>query len=170
MNILFLLLFWRPLVPQFFHANGPLASAPDFEKELADQPRPGRQHLSFHGGGLYQLPCCLELDALPHRLQESIAVGFVVLIGGPYLPGVHEDLLGSGGCRLCSWVRGGLYLPCALPCSLQRFTLTSGGRLLAFHETAATFSILVIPLLAAAALRFLDWTALVMALSGFAWL
>ncbi|RPJ22167.1 MAG: MFS transporter, partial [Desulfobacteraceae bacterium] len=40
------------------------------------------------------------------------------------------------------------------------------GKAIAFHETAATFSILVIPLLAAAALRFLDWTVLIVVLSG----
>jgi NNP family nitrate/nitrite transporter-like MFS transporter len=40
------------------------------------------------------------------------------------------------------------------------------GKAIGFHETAATFSILVVPLLAAAALRFLHWTWLVVALSG----
>jgi len=71
--------------------------------------------------------------------------------------GVVAFLLGFGG---------GLYLPCALPLLTSTIHPDQWGKAIAFHETAASFSILAMPLLAAAALRFLHWTWLVVALSG----
>jgi len=59
-----------------------------------------------------------------------------------------------------------LYLPSALPLLTSTIHPDRWGKAIAFHETAATSSILVIPLLAAAALRFLHWKWLVAVLSG----
>jgi NNP family nitrate/nitrite transporter-like MFS transporter len=98
--------------------------------------------------------------------KKSIAVGFVVLIGALISLLFTRTYWGLGAVAFVLGFGGGLYLPCALPLLTSTIHPDKWGKAIAFHETAATFSILVIPLLAAAALRFLDWTVLVVVLSG----
>jgi MFS family permease len=98
--------------------------------------------------------------------KRSIALGFGVLIVGlVFLPFVRTYfhlasvafLLGLGG---------GIYLPCALPLLTSTISPDRWGKSITFHETAASFSILAIPLLAAAAMRFVGWPVLVLTLSA----
>jgi MFS transporter, NNP family, nitrate/nitrite transporter len=51
----------------------------------------------------------------------------------------------------------GIYLPNAIPLLTSAIRPEKWGKAIAFHDTAASFSILVIPLAAAATLRFFEW-------------
>jgi MFS family permease len=97
--------------------------------------------------------------------KKAIALGFFVLIaafvGLVFIKSyVHLVLvaffLGLGG---------GIYLPCALPLLTSAVPPDKWGKSIAFHETAASFSILATPLLVAAALAFTGWPTLIITLS-----
>ncbi len=60
----------------------------------------------------------------------------------------------------------GIYLPCAIPLITSTFSRDNWGKVIAFHETAASFSIFSIPLLTAFALSFFHWRTLFIILSG----
>jgi MFS family permease len=98
--------------------------------------------------------------------KRSIALGFGILIGAlvglPFIRsyfhlGLVALLLGLGG---------GIYSPCALPLLTSSISPDKWGKSIAFHETAASFSLLAIPLLAAAAMQFVRWPVLILILSA----
>ena len=166
MNILFLLLFWSLWFLNFSTRTVLSPLLPIFEQELhITHALAGSIFLFLAVGYTSSL---LVSNWITPRIgfKKSIAIGFIVLIGallclvftGTYWGlGVVAFLLGFGG---------GLYLPCALPLLTSTIHPDKWGKAIAFHETAASFSILAIPLLAAAALRFLHWKSLVVVLSG----
>jgi MFS family permease len=51
----------------------------------------------------------------------------------------------------------GIYLPCAIPLLTTAFNRSHWGRAVALHDTAASLSILSVPLLATFALQFFQW-------------
>jgi len=166
MNILFLLLFWSLWFLNFSTRTVLSPLLPIFETEL---------HISHALAGSIFLfmavgytSSLLVSNWITPRIgfKKSIAVGFMVLIGGLFALVFTNTYWGLGVVAFFLGFGGGLYLPCALPLLTSTIHPDRWGKAIAFHETAATFSILVIPLLAAAALRFLDWTVLVLALSG----
>ncbi|MBP1740206.1 MAG: transporter [Deltaproteobacteria bacterium] len=166
MNILFLLLFWSLWFLNFSTRTVLSPLLPIFEKEL---------HISHALAGSIFLfmavgytSSLLVSNWITPRIgfKKSIAVGFVVLIGALISLVFTRTYWGLGAVAFVLGFGGGLYLPCALPLLTSTIHPDKWGKAIAFHETAATFSILVIPLLAAAALRFLDWTVLVVVLSG----
>jgi MFS family permease len=98
--------------------------------------------------------------------KRAIALGFGILIGTlvclPFIRSYFHlvfvaFLLGLGG---------GIYIPCALPLLTSSISPDKWGKSIAFHETAASFSILAIPLLAAAAMEFVGWPVLILTLSA----
>lgn len=60
----------------------------------------------------------------------------------------------------------GIYLPCAIPLITSIFKRDNWGKAIAFHETAASFSIFSIPLFIAFALSFFHWRTLFIFMSG----
>ena len=164
MNVAFLLLFWSLWFLNFSTRTVLSPLLPIFEGEL---------HISHAlAGSLFLFlavgyTCSLLVSNwITPRIgfKHSIAVGLVVLIGALFglvftrtywTLGVVFFLLGLGG---------GLYPPCALPLLTSVIHPDQWGRALAFHETAASFSLLAIPLLAAAVLPFMQWPVLVGAL------
>jgi NNP family nitrate/nitrite transporter-like MFS transporter len=166
MNILFLLLFWSLWFLNFSTRTVLSPLLPIFEQELHITHALAGSIFLFLAVG-YTSSLLISNWITPRiGFKKSIAIGFVVLIGallclvftGTYWGlGVVAFLLGFGA---------GLYLPCALPLLTSTIHPDKWGKAIAFHETAASFSILAIPLLAAAALRFLHWKWLVVVLSG----
>jgi len=59
----------------------------------------------------------------------------------------------------------GIYLPCAIPLLTAAFDRSHWGRAVALHDTAASLSILSVPLLATFALQFFQWRNLFLILS-----
>jgi NNP family nitrate/nitrite transporter-like MFS transporter len=61
---------------------------------------------------------------------------------------------------------GGFYLPCAVPMITSIFERGYWGKAIAFHETAAGFSILSIPFIAAVALAHMPWRQVFLVFGG----
>jgi len=166
MNILFLLLFWSLWFLNFSTRTVLSPLLPIFEKELQISHALAGSIFLFMAVG-YTSSLLVSNWITPRiGFKKSIAVGFVVLIGALISLVFTRTYWGLGAVSFVLGFGGGLYLPCALPLLTSTIQPDKWGKAIAFHETAATFSILVIPLLAAAALRFLDWTALIVVLSG----
>jgi MFS family permease len=166
MNILFLLLFWSLWFLNFSTRTVLSPLLPIFEKELQISHALAGSIFLFMAVG-YTSSLLVSNWITPRiGFKKSIAVGFVVLIGALISLVFTRTYWGLGAVAFVLGFGGGLYLPCALPLLTSTIPPDKWGKAIAFHETAATFSILVIPLLAAAALRFLDWTVLIVVLSG----
>ena len=69
------------------------------------------------------------------------------------------------GCLFVLGLGAGLYLPSAIPLITAVFKREQWGRAVSFHETAAGFSILIVPIITVFALRFTQWRNLFAALS-----
>jgi MFS transporter, NNP family, nitrate/nitrite transporter len=61
---------------------------------------------------------------------------------------------------------GGSYLPCAVPILTSFFQPKHWGKVISFHETAASFNILTIPVIAAFAMGFMPWRNVLVVLGG----
>jgi MFS family permease len=166
MNILFLLLFWSLWFLNFSTRTVLSPLLPIFESEL---------HISHALAGSIFLflavgytSSLLASNWFTPRIgfKKSIAAGFLVLTGGLVALVFTRTYWGLGAVAFVLGFGAGLYLPSALPLLTSAIHPDKWGKAIAFHETAATSSILVIPLLAAAALRFLHWKWLVAVLSG----
>jgi MFS family permease len=166
MSILFLLLFWSLWFLNFSTRTVLSPLLPIFENEL---------HISHALAGSIFLflavgytSSLLVSNWITPRIgfKKPIAIGFTVLIGALLFLVFTRTYWGLSAVAFFLGFGGGLYLPCALPLLTSTIHPDKWGKAIAFHETAASCSILVIPLLAAAVLRFLHWTWLVGGLSG----
>jgi len=166
MNILFLLLFWSLWFLNFSTRTVLSPLLPIFESEL---------HISHALAGSIFLflavgytSSLLASNWFTPRIgfKKSIAAGFLILTGALVALVFTRTYWGLGAVAFVLGFGAGLYLPSALPLLTSTIHPDRWGKAIAFHETAATSSILVIPLLAAAALRFLHWKWLVAVLSG----
>lgn len=97
--------------------------------------------------------------------KSSIVFGFAILIAALLALPFTTNYIHLAAVALFIGLGGGIYIPCALPLLTSSIGPEKWGKAIAFHETAASFSILAIPLLAAAAMRLVGWPALVWTLS-----
>ena len=166
MNILFLLLFWSLWFLNFSTRTVLSPLLPIFEKELHISHALAGSIFLFLAVG-YTSSLLVSNWVTPRvGFKKSIAIGFIVLIAALLSLVFTRTYWGLGGVAFLLGFGGGLDLPCALPLLTSTIHPDHWGKAIAFHETAASISILAMPLLAAAALRFLHWTWLVVALSG----
>jgi MFS transporter, NNP family, nitrate/nitrite transporter len=166
MNILFLLLFWSLWFLNFSTRTVLSPLLPIFENELHISHALAGSIFLFMAVG-YTSSLLVSSWITPRiGFKKSIATGFIVLIGALCLLVFTGTYWGLGAVAFFLGFGGGLYIPCALPLLTSTIHPDKWGKAIAFHETAASCSLLVIPLLAAAALRFLHWTWLVVVLSG----
>lgn len=70
------------------------------------------------------------------------------------------------GCALLIGLTAGIYLPCVVPLITSIVRRVNWGKAIAFHDTAASFSFLAIPLLVALIIRWYHWQSLYVMLSG----
>lgn len=89
----------------------------------------------------------------------SMAIIFVFLrFASTYtLFAIFAFLLGLGS---------GLYLPCGIPLITAIFERDSWGKAISFHETAAGFSLMTIPVFIAFAISVMDWRSVFYVMSG----
>ncbi len=98
--------------------------------------------------------------------KRSILLGFSVLAVAMFcLPFATSYILISSF-TLAMGIGAGLYLPSAIPILTRAIKPDRWGKAFAFHETAASFSILSIPLLASVVLRYFGWRGLIFMISG----
>jgi MFS family permease len=166
MNILFLLLFWSLWFLNFSTRTVLSPLLPIFEKELQiTHALAGSVFLFLAVGYTSSL---LVSNWITPRIgfKRSIATGFVILTGALLSLVFMKTYWGLGAIAFFLGFGGGLYLPCALPLLTSTIHPDRWGKAIAFHETAASSSLLAIPLLAAAALSLFHWKYLVVVLSG----
>jgi predicted MFS family arabinose efflux permease len=70
------------------------------------------------------------------------------------------------GCAFLIGLTAGIYLPCVVPLITSIVSRVNWGKAIAFHDTAASFSFLAIPILVALIIRFYNWKSLFVMLSG----
>jgi NNP family nitrate/nitrite transporter-like MFS transporter len=98
--------------------------------------------------------------------KRSIILGVSVMAGAIFCLSFATSYLQLSSFALMIGLGAGVYLPSAIPILTHTIKPEKWGKAIAFHDTAASFSILAIPLLTALVLRFLQWTALMFALGG----
>jgi NNP family nitrate/nitrite transporter-like MFS transporter len=105
---------------------------------------------------------------LPQRIgyKRSIISSFILLIASLCALKYAETYYSFAGVLFFVGLGSGIYLPCAIPLITSVFGRGNWGKAIAFHETAASFSIFTIPLLSVFTLRFFHWRAFFVIMSG----
>jgi NNP family nitrate/nitrite transporter-like MFS transporter len=98
--------------------------------------------------------------------KKSIILGISLLAVAMSSLIFATSYIGLASFALMMGLGAGLYLPSAIPILTRTIPPEKWGKAIAFHETGASLSILAIPLLAAVVLRFFEWKALLLLLSG----
>jgi NNP family nitrate/nitrite transporter-like MFS transporter len=165
MKIFFLLLFWSLWYVNFSSRTIISPILPIIEDEFAISHAVAGSIFSFLSLG-YTITLLLS-GVLSPRIgyKRSIALGFLVLMTSLFFLRYSTTYASFAAASLFIGLGAGIYLPSAIPLITAVFEHKNWGKAIAFQETAASFSILSIPLLTAIALRFLNWRSLFLVLS-----
>jgi MFS family permease len=166
MKMLFLLLFWSLWFVNFSARTVFSPILPILEDEFAISHALAGLILSFVSIG-YTIAQFLS-GLLSPRIgyKPTIIVGFAILTTALFSLRYAHTYSSVVTVSLFIGFGGGIYLPSAIPLITRIFGRNHWGKVIAFHGTAASLSILVIPLLTALALRVLDWRSLFFILSA----
>ena len=138
---------------------------PIIEDELAISHATAGSIFSFVAAG-YTIALLLSGLLSPHiGYKRTIVLGFLILTTAVFCFAYAHTYAAVVAISLLIGLGGGIYLPSAIPLITAIFGRDNWGKAFAFHETAATSSILAIPLLAALCLRFLHWRSFFVILS-----
>lgn len=166
MKLFFLLLFWSlwylnfsakaiispimPLIEDEFHISHAMAGGLFFSFWIGNT-------ISIFYAGFLSLKIGYKRSIFLSFL--FMAAIFVVLRFVPtyFLFAVTLFVLGLGA---------GIYLPCGIPLLTAVFRKDNWGRAISFHETAAGFSFLTVPIIIVWAISFADWKSIFLIMSG----
>lgn len=166
MKILLLLLFWSLWFLNFSTRTVISPLLPIIEDELAISHALAGSIFSFLSIG-YTITLLLSGFLSPRiGYKWSIVLGFSILMTAVFCLKYATTYPSFAAVCLFIGLGAGIYLPSAIPLLTAIFGRDNWGKAIAFHETAASFSILSIPLLTAVALRFFHWRALFFILSA----
>jgi len=98
--------------------------------------------------------------------KRSIAMGFMCLTISAFFFSYVETYAGLAVVSSLMGLGAGIYLPSAIPLLTGIIERKNWGKAIAFHETAASFSIFSIPLLVALVLRFFQWKTVFLMMSA----
>lgn len=98
--------------------------------------------------------------------KRSILTGFLLLMASFFALRFAGTYLLFTFCLFFLGLGAGLYLPSAIPLITAVFEREVWGKAVSFHETAAGFNILFMPILAVFALRFFHWRTLFVFISA----
>lgn len=96
--------------------------------------------------------------------KRSITIGFAVLSLSLFFLHYAASYVSFAVIALLIGLGTGIYLPCAIPLLTSAFDRSHWGRVVALHDTAASLSILSVPLLVTVALQFFQWRNLFLVL------
>ena len=165
MKIFFLLLFWSLWFLNFSTRTIISPLLPIIEDELAISHAMAGSIFSFLSLG-YTISLLLSGFLSPRiGYKRSIVLGFTIVITAVFCLKYARSYPSFAVTILFVGLGAGIYLPSVMPLLTAIFARDNWGKAIAFHETAASFSILSIPLLTAVALRFFQWRALFTILS-----
>jgi len=97
--------------------------------------------------------------------KRSITIGFALLTLSHFSLYVAFSYESFAISALLVGLGTGIYLPCAIPLLTAAFDRRHWGKAVALHDTAASLSILSVPLLAALSLQFFQWRDIFLMLS-----
>ncbi len=166
MKIFFLLLFWSLWYVNFSARTVISPLLPIIEDEFAISHAVAGSIFSFLSVG-YTITLLLS-GVLSPRIgyKRSIALGFLILMTALFFLRYSTTYTSLAVASLFIGLGAGIYLPSAIPLITAVFGRNHWGKAIAFHETAASFSVFSIPLLTAIALRFINWRAIFFILSA----
>ena len=166
MRIFFLGLFWSLWFLAFSTRTSLSPLLPVIEDELGlSHALAGGLYLALAVG--YTMSLLLSGFLAPRiGYKRSILIGFVSLAAALACPWFARDYALLLGIFFLVGAGGGLYLPSAIPLLTRLYDARHWGKALAFHDTAASISILSIPFLTTLTLLFLDWRAFFVILAG----
>lgn len=166
MKIFFLLLFWSLWYVNFSARTVISPLLPIIEDEFAISHAVAGSIFSFLSVG-YTITLLLS-GVLSPRIgyKRSIALGLLILMTSLFFLRYTTTYASLAVASLFIGLGAGIYLPSAIPLITAVFGREHWGKAIAFHETAASFSVFSIPLLTAIALRFLNWRAIFFILSA----
>lgn len=98
--------------------------------------------------------------------KRSIVLGLLILVSALFS---LKYAYSYGYLAVCFFFIGtgtGIYLPCAIPLLTLIYSQGNWGKAIAFHETAASLSILAIPIMTASALKVVSWRFLFVLMSA----
>lgn len=165
MKISLLLLFWGLWFLNFSTRTVISPLLPIIEDELAISHALAGSIFSFLSAG-YTITLILS-GLLSRRIgyKRSIVLGFAILMTAVFCLKYATTYPSFAAVSLFIGIGAGIYLPSAIPILTAIFGSDNWGKVIAFHETAPSFSILFIPILTAVALRFFHWSDLFVILS-----
>jgi len=157
MKYFLLLLFWGLWYVNFSSRTVISPLLPLIEDELAISHALAGSIFTFLSIG-YSITLALA-GLLSSRIgyKRSIALGFAILAAGLFCLRYATTFSSFATVAVFVGVGTGLYLPSAIPLLTTIFRGENWGKAISFHETAASFSILSIPLFTALALPFFYW-------------
>ena len=166
MKIFFLLLFWSLWYVNFSSRTVISPLLPIIEDEFAISHAVAGSIFSFLSIG-YTITLLLS-GVLSPRIgyKRSIALGLLILMTSLFFLRYSTTYTSLAVASLFIGLGAGIYLPSAIPLITAVFGRNHWGKAIAFHETAASFSVFSIPLLTAIALRFLNWRDIFFILSA----
>jgi len=165
MKIFLLLLFWSLWFLNFSTRTIISPLLPIIEDELAISHAMAGSIFSFLSAG-YTITLLLSGFLSPRiGYKRSIVLGFTILITAVFCLKYARSYPSFAVATLFVGLGAGIYLPSVMPLLTAIFARDNWGKAIAFHETAASFSILSIPLLTVVALRFFHWRVLFTILS-----
>ncbi|MFH1125347.1 MAG: MFS transporter [Pseudomonadota bacterium] len=166
MKILPLLLFWICWFLNFSSRAIISPLLPVIEDELAISHALAGSLFFFTASGF--TVANLFSGLLSYRLgyKKSIMLCFAVLTVGLFVMRYAATYAGIAAVCLFIGVGGGIYLPNAIPLLTEIFSREHWGKVIAFHDSGASFSILAVPLLVALGLPFFHWRTLFLIMAG----
>ena len=166
MKIFLLLIFWSLWFHNFSSRTVISPLLPIIEDEFAISHALAGSLFLFASVGHTITVFLAGLLSLRIGYKRCIISGFIILVVALLCLKYAKTYSSFTAIAFFMGLGSGIYSPCAIPLITSIFRRGNWGKAIAFHETAASFSILSIPLLTALALRFFHWRTLFVILSG----
>ena len=165
MKIFLLFVFWSLWFLNFSTRTIISPLLPIIEDKLAISHAMAGSIFSFLSAG-YTIALLLS-GFLSSRIgyKRSIIFGFTILLTAVFCLKYATSYPSFAVFTLFVGLGAGIYLPSVMPLLTAIFARDNWGKVIGFHETAASFSIFSVPLLTAVALHFFHWRSLFLILS-----
>jgi NNP family nitrate/nitrite transporter-like MFS transporter len=98
--------------------------------------------------------------------KRSIVYGFIALALVSLCLKCAHTYYFFAGCSFLVGLTAGIYLPCSIPLITSIISRVNWGKAIGFHDTAASFSFLAVPILVALTIRLYHWQSFYIMLSG----
>ena len=98
--------------------------------------------------------------------KRSILFGFIALALVSLCLRFAHTYYFFAGCAFLIGLAAGIYLPCVVPLITSIVSRVNWGKAISFHETAASFSFLAVPILVALTIRLYHWQSFFIMLGG----